>query len=44
MREQADFRSVNNKKKVKFQVSRGWNIGKLLNQRLRYKNGDRTGT
>lgn len=44
IREQVDFRSVNDKRKAKFQVSRGWNIGKLLSQRLRDKNEGRTGT
>lgn len=44
IRKQVYFRSVNNKRKVIFQASRGWNIGKLPSQRLRHKNGGRTGT
>ena len=39
IRKQVYYRSVNNKRKVMFQASRGWNIGKLPSQRLRHKNG-----
>lgn len=40
--EQVGFRSMNNKRRVEFQVSGGCHIGKLPSQRARHKDRGRT--